>query len=195
MCFQQPSLLRSANLDSSDLVYSVTHPEAGPDIWYLERKGEGGDWESHPYLQTQFREALSKFSPDGRFLAYRSDESGRYEIYVRPFPEGGGRIAVSSNGGTQPRWSRDGKEIFYVEGTTLVAVAVSTRPSFSVGSVTRLFEHRALLPSLWPFARYDVSGDGRRFVLLVPVDEEVEEAVSIQIVENWYEEFRDREQD
>ena len=161
----------------------------------MERKGEGSDWESHPYLQTQFREDFPQFSPDGRFLAYRSDESGRDEIYVRPFPEGGGRIAVSSNGGTQPRWSRDGKEIFYVEGTTLVAVAVSTRPSFSVGSVTRLFEHRALLTSLWPFARYDVSGDGQRFVLPVPVDEEVEHAVSIHIIQNWYEEFRDREQD
>ena len=60
-----------------------------------------------------------------------------------------------------------------------------------MGSVTRLFEHRALLTFLWPFARYDVSGDGRRFVLPVPVDEE---AVSIQIIENWYEEFRGREQ-
>ena len=181
--------------DGRYLVYTVRHPGSGIDIEYLERKGEGSDWESHPYLQTQFREDFPQFSPDGRFLAYRSDESGRDEIYVRPFPEGGGRIAVSSNGGTQPRWSRDGKEIFYVEGTTLVAVAVSTRPSFSVGSVTRLFEHRALLTSLWPFARYDVSGDGQRFVLPVPVDEEVEDAVSIHIIQNWYEEFRDREQD
>ena len=125
--------------------------ETGFDIWYLERKGEGGDWEPHPYLQTPYAEGLAKLSPDGPFVVYQSNESGRDEIYVRPFPEGGGRTAVSTNGGTQPRWSTDGKEIFYVEGSTLMAVQVSTRPDFSVGSVTRLFEHRALTPvAAWP---------------------------------------------
>ena len=73
--------------DGRYLVYTVRHPGSGIDIEYLERKGEGGDWESHPYLQTQFREDSPQFSPDGRFLAYRSDESGRDEIYVRPFPK------------------------------------------------------------------------------------------------------------
>ena len=77
-----------------------------------------------------------------------------------------------------------------------MAVQVSTRPDFSVGSVTRLFEHRALtLESAWPFARYDVSADGRRFVLAAPADEESDQEVTIRVVENWYEEFRDREQD
>ena len=145
-------------------------------------------------MQTPYRESNAKLSPDGRLVVYLSNESGQDEIYVRPFPEGGGRTAVSTNGGTQPRWSRDGKEIFYVEGTTLVAVQVSTSPDFSVGSVTRLFEHRALTQeSGWPVARYDVSADGRRFVLPVPVDEEAEQEVSIRVVENWYEEFRERD--
>ena len=153
-----------------------------------------GHSQPHPYLQTPYAEGLAKLSPDGRFVVYQANESGRDEIYVRPFPEGGGRTAVSTNGGTQPRWSTDGKEIFYVEGSTLMAVQVSTRPDFSVGSVTRLFEHRALTPvAEWPFARYDVSADGRRFVLPVPLDDEAEQEVSIRLVENWYEEFRDRE--
>ena len=182
--------------DGRYLVYGIGDAETGFDIWYLERKGEGGDWEPHPYLQTPYAEGLAKLSPDGRFVVYLSNESGRNEIYVRPFPEGGARTAVSTNGGTQPRWSRDGKEIFYVEGTTLMAVEVSTRPDFSVGSVTRLFEHRALATRpAWAYPRYDVSADGRRFVLLAPVDEEAEQEVSIRVVENWYEEFRDRERD
>ena len=160
----------------------------------MERNGEGGDWEPHPYLQTPYGEHLAKLSPDGRFLVYRSNESGRNEIYVRPFPEGGARTAVSTNGGEQPRWSRDGKEIFYVEGTTLVAVEVSTSPDFSVGSVTRLFEHRVLArQSGWPVAQYDVSTDGRRFLFAAPGDEEAEQEVKIRVVQNWYEEFRGRE--
>ena len=181
--------------DGRYLVYEVVGPD-NIDIRYLERKGDGDDWESRPYLQTPYWEGCAKLSPDGRFLVYLSNESGRYEIYVRPFPEGGGRTAVSTNGGTQPRWSRDGKEIFYVEGTTLVAVEVSTSPDFSVGSVTRLFEHRVLArQSGWPVAQYDVSADGRRFVFAAPVDEESEQEVSIRVVENWYEEFRGRERD
>ena len=180
--------------DGRYLVYGVFDPELGTDIWYLERNGEGGDWEPHPYLQTPYGEHLAKLSPDGRFLVYRSNESGRNEIYVRPFPEGGARTAVSTNGGEQPRWSRDGKEIFYVEGTTLVAVEVSTSPDFSVGSVTRLFEHRVLArQSGWPVAQYDVSTDGRRFLFAAPGDEEAEQEVKIRVVQNWYEEFRGRE--
>ncbi len=182
--------------DGRYLVYGNRDPETGIDIRYLERKGDGADWEQHPYLQTPYGERNAKLSPDGGLVVYQSNESGRDEIYVRPFPEGGGRTAVSTDGGTQPRWSTDGTEIFYVEGSTLVAVQVSTRPDFSVGSVTRLFEHRALTrQAAWPFAQYDVSADGRRFVFPVPIDEEAEQKVSIRVVENWYEEFRDREQD
>ncbi len=148
-------------------------------------------------MQTPYAEGLAKLSPDGRFVVYQSNESGRDEIYVRPFPEGGGRTAVSTNGGSQPRWSTGGKEIFYVEGATLMAVQVSTRPDFSVGSVTRLFEHRALTPvAEWPFARYDASADGRRFLLAAPVAaDDGKQEVKIRVVQNWYEEFRDRERD
>jgi Tol biopolymer transport system component len=142
-------------------------------------------------LQTSFSERAAKLSPDGRFVAYSSNESGQHEVYVRPFPEGGRKATVSSNGGKQPRWSRDGKELFYVEGSTLVAVSVSTDPSFSVGSVTRLFKHPRLTKSWYP--HYDVSADGRRFVIAEPVGGIPEP--SIRVVENWYEEFRDREQD
>ena len=168
--------------------------ETDVDIWYLERKEDGSGWEPHAFLQTPFNELGAKFSPDGRYVAYVSNESGQNEVYVLPFPEGEGKSTVSSNGGRQPRWSRDGKELLYVEGNTFVAVSVSTSPSFAVGSATPLFEHHGLRPAV--SAQYDVSADGQRFLVaeFVGLGRETSES-SIHVVENWYEEFRDREQD
>ena len=113
-------------------------------------------------------------------------------VYVRPFPEGGGRVTVSTNGGTRMRWSRDGKELFYVEGETLIAVEVSTEGDFSIGRSTRLFEHPGLRPGI-NYAPYDVSADGERFILVEPITETGEiPKPTIRIVENWAEEFRER---
>ncbi len=100
---------------------------------------------------------------------------------------------MSGNGGVQPRWSKDGKELFYVERDTLMAVAAATTPSFTSGAVTRLFQDANLLGPGNP--RYDVSADGRRFVLPGPVAGAEEKPPSIHVVENWYEEFRGRERD
>ena len=124
--------------------------------------------------------------------AYSSNESGQFEVYVRPYPEGGGRSTVSSNGGQQPRWSDDGKELFYVEGETILAVSVKTSPEFSVGSATRLFEHSSLTRSFYP--QYDVSADGQRFLLAAPVEADGVDP-SIRVVQNWFEEFRERGQE
>ena len=89
--------------DGRYILFARTDPENGPDLWYLERKPEGG-WEPKPFLQTPFRERASKLSPDGRFIAYSSNESGQEEIHVQPFPEGGRKTTVSTNGGQQARW-------------------------------------------------------------------------------------------
>ena len=125
--------------DGQFLLYDLDHPERGDDIWYLKRKSDGEGFDEVPFLQTPFNEQNPKLSPDGNFVAYQSDESGRFEVYVRPFPEGDGKWPVSRSGGEDPRWSRDGKELFYVEGDTLVAVAVETTPGFSAGEASRLF--------------------------------------------------------
>ena len=103
---------------------------------------------------------------------------------------------MSSSGGTRVRWSRDGKELFYGEGETLVAVSVTSgSSSFSLGSATRLFEHPGLKPGMI-YPHYDVSADGQRFILAEPVGEGAEAPEpSIRVVMNWFEEFRDREQD
>ena len=181
--------------DGKYVLYHRDNPETGADLWYLERNEDGSGWEPHPFLQTPSRETVPRFSPDGRYVAYVSYESGQNEVYVQPFPEGGRKVTVSSNGGTKVRWSQDGKELFYVEGQTLLAVSVSSGSSFSVGSATRLFEHPGLR-SVGNYAPYDVSADGQRFILAEPVGEGADAPEpSIRVVMNWYEEFRGREQD
>ena len=160
-------LLSDWSRDGKYLLYHVNDPETGGDLWYLERNEDGSGWEPHAFLQTPFNQFVPRFSPDGRYVAYVSYESGQVEVYVQPFPEGGRKVTVSSNGGTKVRWSRDGKELFYVEGQTLVAVSVSSGSSFSVGSATRLFEHPVLRPG-FNYAPYDVSADGQRFILAEP---------------------------
>ncbi len=168
----------------------VSESSSAPgDLWYLDFEGEGSGYQEFPFMKTAFDESLGKLSPDSRFIAYCSDESGRREIYVQPFPKGGAKSRISRNGGTQPRWSRDGKELFYVEDDTLIAVAVKTTPSFSVGSSTRLFKDASLK---WNFLGhvYDVSSDGRQFVLRERLETST---LVIRVVQNWFEEFRDRQ--
>ena len=120
--------------DGRYILYHRNDPKTGHDLWYLQRKDDNSGYEPVPFLQTPFRELAANLSPDGQFVAYVSDESGRYEVYVQRFPRGGGKRLVSSNGGGQPRWRRDGKELFYVAHQRLLAVDVTTMPNFSMGS-------------------------------------------------------------
>ena len=175
-------------------------PGAQGGIFYWER-GPDGSWsEETPYLLTPNEERLPQFSPDGRFAAFEWNVSGRFEIYVRPFPPAPGQWQVSIAGGVDPRWSADGRELFFIEqgsgAPTILAAPVSTQSGFTSGQPTRLFA--------WPnlkvdgsLPNYDVFPDGEKFVALEPAqgsDREVERA-TIRIVENWYEEFRDRNRD
>lgn len=176
--------------DGKHIVYEVSDDwRAGRDIWYLERE-ESGDWEPRGFLETPFDECGPTFSPNGRYVAYVSDESGRDEVYVRAFPGGVPKVTVSRNGGTGPRWRQDGRELFYVEQNTLVAVSVSTDPTFSVDGTTRLFELPGEVVLGDGAAPYDVSADGQRFVVAEPAGEADEP--SIRVVLNWFAEFRDR---
>jgi Tol biopolymer transport system component/DNA-binding winged helix-turn-helix (wHTH) protein len=184
---------------SSDVryfAYQVMDPRNRADLWYLKRK-DGGGYESVPFLQTPFSEAKAAFSPDTRFLAYVSDESGNEEeVYVRRFPDGSGKRQVSLNGGDQPRWRADGKELFYVEGETLVAVPVTTAPDFSLGPARRLFQNTGLTPGRVATTyrqRYAVSADGQRFLIAERTGEPPRPV--IRVVQNWFSEFKDRKQD
>ncbi len=187
----QAEYLSDWSRDGRYILYHLADPESRGDLWYLERSEDGG-WEPHVFLQGSSRERGPKLSPNGRFVAYQSNESGQAEIYVLPFPEGGSKTTVSNNGGRQARWSRDGKELFYVEGGTLMAVSVESGPDFSVGAPTALFDHPSLAAGL-SLAQYDVSADGKRFLLAEPVNAETQQP-AIRIVQNWHEEFKDRQQ-
>ena len=152
------------------------------DLWRLEQT-DSGDWEPHPYLATNAAERIAVFSPNDRYVAYVSDESGRDEIYVRPFPNAERKWQVSENGGTQPRWVGD--EVFYVATDTLYAARVSVNEDFRVLSTERLFRDQRLFFQ-YPLQKYDVASDGQRFIL---IDSVSEEASTIHVVQNWDEEF------
>jgi eukaryotic-like serine/threonine-protein kinase len=107
--------------DGKLLVYVENHPASGSDIWVLPMEG---DRTPRPFLQTPFVENEVALSPDGHWLAYQSNESGRYEIYVQPFPSGGRKIQVSTEGGGTAQWSRNGREIFYRSQNRMMAVAL-----------------------------------------------------------------------
>jgi Tol biopolymer transport system component/tRNA A-37 threonylcarbamoyl transferase component Bud32 len=164
---------------------------ANSDIWYLKKKKAGEGYDELPFLQTQFTETAGQLSPDGTFLAYISNESGQYEVYLRSFPDGRQKQQVSINGGTQPRWRGDGKELFYVEVSTLMAVPVAAETGRVLASPQPLFSSEGLRSLSASRTGYDVTRDGERFVLAESV---VEGSDSVRVVLNWFAEFRERQQ-
>ena len=188
----QPEMPRSFSSDGKYLLYSRHETRTGSDIWYLKRKEQGSGFDPRPLLQGPFNELKPRLSPDDRYFVYHSDESGRPEIYVQRFPDGGGKSQVSNNGGLQPYWSKNGNELFYVEDDTLITIKVSTGERFSASSSQRLFRHPGLRGSE---RTYDVSADGQRFVVIEDVEDENAKSPAIHIIQNWYEEFRGLEQD
>src|SRR6185369_7081031 len=147
--------------DQRFILYFTTAQEMKSAIYYRERRNDGSFGEPVPFLKTMFNERGAKFSPDGNFVVYVSDESGRNEIYVRDFPKGNQKWQISNNGGIAPRWSRDGKELFYIAQRKLMAVNVATHPTFSPSAPAILFEKRSLAA-----ANYDVAADRKRFIIL-----------------------------
>jgi hypothetical protein len=146
-----------------------------------------GDRKPFPVVQTNFEERDGQFSPDGKWIAYGSNESGRFEIYLQPFPGPGGQAQVSTNGGAQVRWRRDGKELFYIAlDGRLMAVPIrlaSTTQAIEAGSPIPLFATRVGGALSIPFRQqYDISPDGQRF-LMNTVTEEA--AAPITVILNW----------
>jgi serine/threonine-protein kinase len=142
-----------------------------------------------PLVTSRFREVSPAPSPDGRWLAYTSDESGQYEIYVVPFPNtAAAKWVVSTHGGTEPRWSHAGSEVFYRDASeNLVAVEVKTRPTFSVGRSATLFPAAGF--AAFQFGpQYDVSVDDQRFLMIRPLPASGPD--QLIVVENWFEELK-----
>jgi hypothetical protein len=155
-----------------------------PDIWVLPMTQQSGaPAKPYPWLQTQFAEQAAVFSPDGKWVAYQSNESGHNEIYVAPFPGPGGQRQVSTAGGTAPRWPAEGKEIFYVGGDNgLMAVPVNAGgATLDIGKAHRLFG----FPSTGVGVIYDVSAQGTILAGLQPEESGKTANEALKFVQNW----------
>jgi len=145
--------------------------------------------EVHPLAATPAVEGAHALSPDGRWIAYFSTASQSPEVYVEPFPEGGGRVTISNNGGNHPVWSPDGRTIFFSQGSKMLAVDVTTEPEFSHGAPYELFDH----PYYASFGRqFDIAPDGERFLMLETNEAAAESSSRINIILNWFEELKQR---
>ncbi len=172
--------------DGRLLAFIEITPSTGYDIWVLRLS----DRKAQAFLRTPFHESAPRFSPDGRWLAYISDETGRYEVYVQPYPGPGGKWQISTEGGTEPVWNPNGRELFYRSGDKMMAVEITTQPGFSAGKPNVLFEGK-YLPTPATFPNYDVAPDGQRF-LMCKASEQEAAPTQINVVLNWFEELKRR---
>jgi Tol biopolymer transport system component len=169
--------------DGRFLTYTEEDRETGHSLWILPL---AGDHRPKPFIRTRFQEGTATFSPDGRWLAFVSDESGRPEVYVAAVAGVGEKHRVSTGGGFAPRWRRDGNELFYLEpGNQFMAVPVSLGASFAAGAPVPLF--RVTHPvgftrRIW-YTSYDVSGGGEKFLVNVVVEDAA--VAPITVVLNW----------
>jgi Tol biopolymer transport system component len=161
----------------------VKGPTRG-DIWILPLFG---DRKPFPFLQSEFEEASAEFSPDERFIAYVSNESGRNEVYVAPFPGGGGKWQVSTAGGTAPKWRSDGLELFYMAPDSRV-MSAEIRPQktrLEIGAVRPLFPTRSIRSQA---RSYDTSADGKRFLIITESEQASSEPITLVV--NWAADLR-----
>jgi serine/threonine-protein kinase len=145
---------------SDTIIYSRVGGEGGYQIMTTTL----GDPEPRTLVDGPGWDGGASTSPDGRWMAYASDESGQFEIYVRPYPGPGGKWQLSTEGGKGPIWSRDGREIFYTDGHKMMVVPVEIEPTFSPGAPRRLFEY-GFVRAVGPSPDYDVAPDGQRFLM------------------------------
>jgi serine/threonine-protein kinase len=169
--------------DGRSVLYRVDSPETNRDIYQLPLTGAQ---QPIPIVVTISDEKEPRPSPDSKWLAYVSNETGREEVYVRALAATGGRVSVSTEGGGEPLWSPDGRRLYYRSGTSLFAATIVTAPALAVGARQLMFTA--------PFATdvyhpdYDVTPDGRGFVMIRPVEENRQ----LIVVLNWTDELRER---
>ena len=187
--------------DGRFLLLRSPDPQTGFDLWILPMSGANaspagrshqetsGDKKPFPFLKTPFVERDGQFSPDTKWIAYESNESGRFEIYVQPFPGPGGKFQISTNGGAQPRWNKNGKEILYVSlDSKMMAVPVKPSPeghSLETGTPVALFLVR-IAGGPTPGTnkqQYDVSADGQRFLVNLTAEDDLPSPITL--IYNW----------
>jgi Tol biopolymer transport system component len=184
----QNMVVTSWSRDGRFLLYEAANPKNNSDLWVLPLKG---DKKPIAFLRTEFDEGQGYFSPDGHWVAYYSNESGRYEIYVRPFSGEPGdssgvgpKWLISTAGGVEPRWRADGRELYYVAlDGKLMAVAVTTGQVFQAGVPKPLFQTPVAHKEFGVIGVPDVAADGKRFLFEVPADQTAQPPFIV--VQNW----------
>jgi serine/threonine-protein kinase len=172
--------------DGARLVYAERGEGRGWDIWTLDV----GTGKATPFLATAADEALADLSPDGRWIAYVSDETGRFEVYARPFPGPGAKILISSAGGLEPVWSQDESELFYRDGPRMMAVPVRLGSELVVGRPAVLFEKAGFYaPNVAENRQYDVAPDGKHFYMIQMPVGQISPPQPV-LVANWLVELR-----
>jgi Tol biopolymer transport system component len=153
----------------------------GSELWLMS----ASDHQVKPWMQERWTIRNAQFSPDGKWVAYSSNETGAFEVYVSPFPSANGKRQVSSRGGEEPRWRHDGRELYYLSGEReLMAVEIRTDPTFEARTPVTLFQTHLRQPiSALDVFSYDVSGDGQRFLVNTKVDEPG--AAPVSVILNW----------
>jgi Tol biopolymer transport system component/predicted Ser/Thr protein kinase len=164
--------------DGRFLLYTVTDPQTGFDLWVLPMTGER---KPEAVIRTQFNESQAKFAPDARWIAYTSNESGRAEIYLQGFPQATSRAQISTSGGNRPHWRRDGKELFFTSlAGEMMAVDIGVAPdgSLKAGLPHRLFAVNAL-------GAWSVTPDGQRFLVNITGQQASGAVTPVTVVVNW----------
>ena len=181
--FQFP---QSWSADGRVLAFVELHPPNAGDLWFFL----AGERRTEPFLTTPFDETLARFSPDGRWIAYVSNESGRYEVWLQAYPRGGRKWQISTDGGTEPVWGPDGREIFYRNGDQMMVVSVASGSGLTVSKPRLLFKGSYVqFPSQNVLGSYDISPDGKSFVMIRSDQPPV---TQINVVLNWFEELKSR---
>jgi serine/threonine protein kinase/Tol biopolymer transport system component len=176
--------------DGETLAFVQDHPDSGVDILFLSMR----DRRITPFLNSPFNEEYPEFSPDGRWIAYGSDESGRLEVYVQPFPGPGGKWQISNEGGAEPLWSRNGKQLFYRQPyyrreNQVFVVDVQTGSGFSATKPRLLFEQSGY-SGMAPIRTWDISPDGQRFLMVKQEERKPQPVTELILVQNWFEELK-----
>jgi len=169
------------------IVFTETDPLRGDTLWSVSIDGKS---KARPLFDGAPGEMMPTFSPDGRWIAYVFPEAERYEVFVRSSDGGPGKWQVSTGGGVEPMWSRAGGELFYRNGDKMIAVAVETAPTFAPGRSQVLFEGSFVFGTN-EGQEYDVSPDGKRFLMLKPL-EQSRQSTPLDVVVNWFDELRRR---
>jgi serine/threonine-protein kinase len=179
--------------DGQFLAFDQKDPETGDDAWVLPLQGKQAP---RAVANTRFGEGSMKFSPDGRWVAYSSDESGNPEVYVQAFPGPGLRVQISNDGGTDPVWRRSGGELFYRSGDKMMVVSVVTSPQFKASAPRQLWQGAYSegiaascgMPGV-SSSNYDVTADGQRFLMVRDQDQSAF-STTIVVVLNWVEQLK-----